>query len=275
MRINALSSKDSSFKSKTIDFITFQIQFSKALLLRNSLYLRILSRKPWVMRRTACLGNDVFELLEFLPKRSINIQKGRIDLLIQSLSQRFGILRLYQAKKFIERSDIRPLIFRQSISRLNLLQPPLVVLIDSYSELTDQEFILPNKAKIYCNFSDVFQTVNKTIESNGLLDLRELDSYYEKFTVSIAEKWGRVPRIFLHFPEFKDPREKFRERSKMIRDSAIRTSSKHKNFHFIELDEIEFWSLHKPTSDQFPYHYNFEIKKLLASKVQAILLKSN
>ena len=190
MRINALSSKDSSFIPKTIDFITFQIQFSKALLLRSSLYLRILSRKPWVMRRTACLGNDVFELLEFLPKRSINIQKGRIDLLTKSLNQRFGILKLYQAKTFIERSDIRPLIFRQSISRLNLLRPPIVVLIDSYSELTDQEFILPNKAKIYCNFSDVFQTVDKTIESNGLLDLRELDSYYEKLTVSIAEKWG-------------------------------------------------------------------------------------
>ena len=190
MRINALSSKDSSFVSKAIDFITFQIQFSKALLLRSSLYLRILSRKPWVMRRTACLGNDVFELLEFLPKRSINIQKGRIDLLTKSLNQRFGILKLYQAKTFIERSDIRPLIFRQSISRLNLLRPPIVVLIDSYSELTDQEFILPNKAKIYCNFSDVFQTVDKTIESNGLLDLRELDSYYEKLTVSIAEKWG-------------------------------------------------------------------------------------
>ena len=142
------------------------------------------------MRRTACLGNDVFELLEFLPKRSINIQKGRIDLLTKSLNQRFGILKLYQAKTFIERSDIRPLIFRQSISRLNLLRPPIVVLIDSYSELTDQEFILPNKAKIYCNFSDVFQTVDKTIESTGLLDLRELDSYYEKLTVSIAEKWG-------------------------------------------------------------------------------------
>ena len=85
---------------------------------------------------------------------------------------------------------------------------------------------------------------------------------------------GGVPIIFLHFPEFKDPREKFRERSKMIRDSAIRTSSKHTNFHFIELDENEFWSLHKPTSDEFPYHYNFEVKNLIAKKVEAILLKS-
>ena len=55
---------------------------------------------------------------------------------------------------------------------------------------------------------------------------------------SIPQKWG-VPVIFLHFPEFKEPREQFRQKSRMIRDPAIRTSPKHANFHFIELDEIE------------------------------------
>jgi len=86
---------------------------------------------------------------------------------------------------------------------------------------------------------------------------------------------GGVPIIFLLFPEYKEPREKFRERSKMIRDSAIRTSYKYINFHFVELDEIEFWLLHKPTVDEFPYHYNFEVIKAIANKVEVILLDTN
>jgi len=274
MRVSAISSRDSTIKSSIIDFLRFQVQFSKVLFLRNNFYLRIFSRKPWVMRRTACLGNDVFEILEHLPKRSLNIQKGRIDLLTKSFHGRLGIMKLYKSRKFIERADIRSLVIRQSISQLKKLNPPQIIIIDSYSELTDQEFLLPNKANIYCNFSDLRPNKDLLVQSNGLLDLGSLDDYYETFLMSVIEKWGGVPLIFLHFPEYKEPREKFRERSKMIRDSALRTSHKYANFHFVELDEIEFWQLHKPNADEFPYHYNHEVKKAFADKVDAILLDS-
>jgi hypothetical protein len=224
------------------------------------------------MRRTACLGNDVFEILEYLPKRSLNIQKGRIDLLTKSFHGRLGIMKLYESRKFIERADIRSLVIRQSISQLKKLNPPQIIIIDSYSELTDQEFLLPNKANIYCNFSDLRPNKELLVQSNGLLDLGSLDDYYETFLTSVTKKWGEVPLIFLHFPEYKEPREKFRERSKMIRDSARRISHKYTNFHFVELDEKEFWQLHKPNADEFPYHYNHEVKKAFANKVDAILL---
>jgi len=225
------------------------------------------------MRRTACLGNDVFAILENIPKRSLNIQKGRIDLLTKTFNGRIRIMKLYESRKFIERADIRSLVIRQSISQLNRLNLPQVILMDSYSELTDQEFLLPNKANVYCNFSDLRPNRDLLVQSNGLLDLSSLYDYYETFLMSVIEKWG-VPLVFLHFPEYKEPREKFRERSKMIRDSALRTSHKYANFHFVELDEIEFWQLHKPNVDEFPYHYNHEVKKAFADKVDTILLDS-
>ena len=190
MRVSAISRRDFTIKSRIRSFLRFQVQFLKVLFLRSNFYLSIYSRKPWVMRRTACLGNDVFDILESLPKRSLNIQKGRIDLLTKSFHERLGIMRLYPSRKLIERSDIRSLVIRQSISQLKKLNPPQLLIIDSYSELTDQEFLLPNKAKFYCNYSDLFPGRDLIVKSNGLLDLGSLDDYYETFLLSVMEKWG-------------------------------------------------------------------------------------
>jgi hypothetical protein len=99
-------------------------------------------------------------------------------------------MRLYPSRKLIERSDIRSLVIRQSISQLKKLNPPQLLIIDSYSELTDQEFLLPNKAKFYCNYSDLFPGRDLIVKSNGLLDLGSLDDYYETFLLSVMEKWG-------------------------------------------------------------------------------------
>lgn len=199
MRVSAISRRDFTIKSRIRSFLRFQVQFLKVLFLRSNFYLSIYSRKPWVMRRTACLGNDVFDILESLPKRSLNIQKGRIDLLTKSFHERLGIMRLYASRKLIERSDIRSLVIRQSISQLKKLNPPQLLIIDSYSELTDQEFLLPNKAKFYCNYSDLFPGRDLIVKSNGLLDLGSLDDYYETFLLSVMEKWGGGAANFFAF----------------------------------------------------------------------------
>jgi hypothetical protein len=138
----------------------------------------------------------VFDILESLPKRSLNIQKGRIDLLTKSFHERLGIMRLYASRKLIERSDIRSLVIRQSISQLKKLNPPQLLIIDSYSELTDQEFLMPNKAKFYCNYSDLFPGRDLLVKSNGLLDLGSLDDYCETFLLSVMEKWGGAANFF-------------------------------------------------------------------------------
>jgi hypothetical protein len=196
MRVSAISRRDFTIKSRISSFLRFQVQFLKVLFLRSNFYLSIYSRKPWVMRRTACLGNDVFDILESLPKRSLNIQKGRIDLLTKSFHERLGIMRLYASRKLIERSDIRSLVIRQSISQLKKLNPPQLLIIDSYSELTDQEFLMPNKAKFYCNYSDLFPGRDLLVKSNGLLDLGSLDDYCETFLLSVMEKWGGAANFF-------------------------------------------------------------------------------
>lgn len=224
---------------------------------------------PWVFCRTACLGNDVFNLLQVRSRR-INVQKGRIDRLISDaqLGARARIPWGYHSA--LERKDVWPLLVEQEAQWLTTRIPPDFVLMDSYSELTDQYFSGSNGPGFCANFGDVNEVAarEKGLTSNGLIDLEFAFTMYGEFFNFLHNIWPGVPVAFLHFPTIHETRPKYRERACQIRE-AIRSLSDIDPL----LASIEYQPTHPsdPSSADFPYHYDRDVYVQLAAKVRDLL----
>ena len=254
-----------------ISFARLEIQFLKIGILRNKRFLRFFLGESWVLRRTACLGNDVYKKLDFNCKSSLNIQKGRIDLFVRQFAKYGDLLKAHQTMRLINRNDIKTLVLNQSMRYLSYPVAPRFILLDSYSELTDQEFVTKDSFKFYSNYSDISPEGLKALTSNGLFELNSLKSHYQELNSLIQKEWGGVTIIFLNFPEYLESRELFVNRARVIKDCAIAMSVEHENFHTVVMEEKEFWQLYKKSEDEFPYHYNDEIKQSFADKIDLIL----
>lgn len=76
----------------------------------------------------------------------------------------------------IKRKDIRYIVLKSLIYWFPNRSPKIIIL-DNYSELTDQEFII-NKTKFYCGYSDI-ENPRKLI-LNGKFDLKEFPNMMNK-----------------------------------------------------------------------------------------------
>ena len=160
---------------------------------------RYLNRNSdWIMGRVACMGSDVLKISQNNTP-IINIQKGRIDYLNRINENR---VRSNRVIPFIERDDIKNLIFQQQIGYGIKMKDPLMLYIDSYSELTDQMFTnKQTKRSFYANYSDVSHSpeFKKRFDANGLLELDNLfDQYYLYFS-SFRKKIQKCPNCILTF----------------------------------------------------------------------------
>lgn len=218
--------------------------------------------QSWVFSRTACLGNDVFELGDYgLPR--LNIQKGRVDLLTATLDKmplRRPSMNIYKA---LRRKDVWPLIEQQFNAKWCLSEAPAFVLLDSYSELTDQAFKeRKTAAQFYCNFSDLQTSALPThgIEALGLLDLTTIEERYRDLFARLQSRWPGVLIFFLHFPTSLETRVLFVERALKIREAVESIASERLDVISIALPE---GFAKRPTGTtpeliDFPYHYDHE-----------------
>ena len=160
---------------------------------------KFVAQDNWVLSRTACLGNDVFQELKCHQSFRLNLQKGRIDHLVRQYQgvppKGAGIF----AHRFFKRKDILSLVWQQRNNSWLSMPPPKLILFDSFSELTDQKFVEVQSGRtFYCHRSDLLDSSfsSQKILSEGVIELANIEEMYADLFQYFRTKWGGF-RLFL------------------------------------------------------------------------------
>ncbi len=228
--------------------------------------------RDWVFGRVACLGQDVFKLLE-CNLYLYNTQKGRVDFLLKVHENNNANAIRLSVLNFIKREDIKKLVKQQKSFNWKGMGMPKLIFMDSYSELTDQIFINKKNKWSFCsNYSDLSmnQDFDLQFEKGGLMPIAEIENYYRKFFNLLLLKFPDTPILFLHFPVKLDQREKFIERHDCIYQSVENLKGEFGNLFSISIDDsIVDWPEIKINGiESFPYHYNMVTYTTFADKIK-------
>ncbi len=208
--------------------------------------------------RYACLGVAVLNQLGRGSKFH-NVQKGRSDYLLQLLADASVKCQPACVRPFLSREYIAPVIDQQVHICPDFA--PEMILVDSFSDLTDQVFRHRAQGwKFCCNYQDLAHgpDFDEIFESLGLLNLGELEANYRRLLGLIEARWPGTPVVYLHFPDALEQRETFLTRAKIIREVVARCAADCHNFYSFSVpasvvkppDEVE------PGLKDFAYHYN-------------------
>ena len=231
----------------------------------------------WVLGRHACLGRDVLDLLN-IKWPIFNIQKGRVDYLVSAIRLKDKRTRTIKMAPFLLSDDVIPFLRQQEYSNSLPKYPPKFVYMDSFSELVDQLYLHKQDGWGGCccysdiNHTDIFKS---SFEERGLLDIDLLESSYRNFFNMIAEKYGEVPIVFLHFPTALEIRPKYLQRANAINAAIQKLSTEFRGLYSISVDEC---IVSRPIEadfelKDFPYHYNNNVYIYFANEVQSIFNK--
>jgi hypothetical protein len=208
--------------------------------------------------RYACLGTAVLEVLGRRYKMH-NIQKGRVDYLLQVMESESGLCRPNAAIRHLARDFIVPTVEQQACLCPDFT--PELVLVDSFSDLTDQLFQHRREHwQFCCNYLDLEHSDEfaDTFDSLGLLDLDGLQNSYESMLRTIEARWPGIPVIYIHFPDVLEEREKFVERAREIRRVVELCAGLNPNLYSFSVpaEIVKRPEVLEPGMENFPYHYN-------------------
>jgi hypothetical protein len=149
---------------------------------------------------------------------------------------------------------------------------PEFVLMDSFSELTDQEFVY-HQGHFFTHFSDLKPESRDQLEMRGLFDLTNLREFYNMFQTSLNDHFGKeIPIFFVNFPDKFENRPIFKERAEVIRRTSFELSECNNNWHNIQVPE-KF--VYKKGLDDYPYHFSMETSSYVASLINSKLLRTS
>jgi len=224
------------------------------------LYYLILTpffQKRIVLGRVACLGKDIFSLRHGKDKSAllINQQKTRVDLLCEWIDGKERP-KSKQIRSHMSRTDIYPLIKEQESLPWLKWKGCDFILMDSFSELTDQKFSHKQEGWSFsCHYSDIKHTQEFDVlfENHGLLPIDDIENAYLKFFDLLDSLYPDKRIIFLHFPTSLDERKIYKERGAEILRVMKKIEEKHSNITNISIDDDKVdWH----EEDKFPYHYS-------------------
>lgn len=242
-------------------------------------------KHPWIFSRTACLGTEILERLgrvEQIPK-VYNFQKARIDYLTEALKESpkrevcLEVTRWWQLRKLVLSGSL-PMV-AMSLSR-NLLtkstprRPPELMVIDDFSELTDQAFS-HHGTSWFSHHSDLteFAKKSESLLSHGLLPVETISSHYLAFFTQVFSKWPNVKVIFFVFPTYRESRSEFIHRSRIIRESLAAICLIFPLVSVVSAEDIDFTGA-LPILDAFPYHFPEEVYDYFVSATGRLFLPS-
>ena len=235
-------------------------KFSSRRFIRH-LFLRIpvIGNKQWIFSRTSCFGNDVLKLLQ--PKKYVfNIQKGRIDFLLQEEFKVPTNGDWIEIEGSLSRGDVFNFIQEQHDKEWKNFSIPRFVFMDSYSDITDFAFAsLSNKTKFAVNYFDVRhdEIFKSKFKSIGLIPLEELHGYYINFFSWIRDKYGNIPIVFLHTPMILEKRREYLERGRRIRELMNLISQQFQPLYIFDLPADSFHASEGQVI-KFDDQYHFE-----------------
>jgi hypothetical protein len=218
---------------------------------------QIFGRRMKILGRAACLGNDLYAL-RYQRKygfRLINQQKVRVDLWIEWLGS--GAKPKPELVKIhMSRPDVYPLIENQATLPWLAEGEFEFLLMDSFSELTDQKFTHRKEGWSFCcHYSDLEHTTTfeNEFETHGLLPISEIEAAYTLFFEWFEKVHPEKEVIFVHFPTTLDDRHLYKKRGAEI----LRIMNKLQTTKsFIQNVSIDDKYIEWNENDRFPYHFS-------------------
>lgn len=228
-------------------------------------------KKFKVLGRTACLGNEVIKQMGW-SENYVNHQKSRVDYLLELSVDKSIAPISTEIINYLKHKYIIGTIEHQRYNFFRYSNPDIIV-VDSYSELTDQLFVdTGSNKKFLVNYSDIDQhLLPKRYECRGLIE-KNLFEIYDSFFAKINLVYPRTPLYYIHFSTILDNRDKFINRGKIIIEIINKLSIKYK---FIKIIKINDDLIHRANSDNeefnnLPYHYSEETYKQYILEFQKI-----
>ena len=198
----------------------------------------------------------------------LNIQKGRVDLLNSKLR---GEVIGPKAKdiQYIKRDDLAESYLSQAANFRTLVKNAQVLIIDSYSELTDQVFVHRDlkSVRFNANYSDVSADAKADYICEGLLDSSKISTLYREFfdlTLSLNPK---LKIIYIFFPVNLDNREKFHLQNTKIKEAIYSLETQFQ----LNLIEVPDALVEKYPEDDFPYHYGSKTYDYVSGQLKLLL----
>ena len=214
---------------------------------------------------------------EISGKNRFHLQKVRVDALLGNLPPHLVRKNKVPLKfhRFLLREDVWGLVDQQNSRLVGKCSPPRFFLLDSYSELTDQKFLVKNSSSFFfANYSDVSPEalMSGQVKSVGLLNLDDLAPHFENLIATICNQWGPIPIILMAYPPDLETRELFLTRSAAIEEVFDWLSSRYLNVSVVRPPSIEIRpDLTEAAENRvFPYHYSGAVKEQLAKNLREI-----
>lgn len=228
----------------------------------------------WVLTRTACLGNDVFSSVRFLASTNrINLQKLRIDQFETVLDGNLPKKLPLSTQRFLARKDVFPLLLQQTRTSWLKSKPPKFLIIDSFSDLTDQEFSRSDGSRFFAAYSDVAidSSARAGFECRGLLDLADYEAKLKSAIDKVRAHYSTsIPVVYIHFPHELETRQQFIKRAKALIEVTRKLERELTNFFVVEADH-SIVRRDPGAADNFPYHYHPDVTKDLTRQVEGFL----
>jgi hypothetical protein len=237
--------------------------------------MRFSANTPILLSRTACFGSDVI-LQTALKTKVYNVQKARLDLLsekqipkvisIKNLFALFGLVR-----RNITNLEIVQLLCRQQMLRFWSFRNVKAIILDTYSDLTDQEFIDNQNCRFFLHHSDVIsdRLQDGNLQAHGLIHPEKFAYSLDLFMKIVEERFGTVPVIFIVFPTLKEKREKFIKQNEAIVEILNRAREKYSNLKIISLGS-EYQLTSEDLKDPYVYHYGRECKGIVSKQLRKL-----
>lgn len=222
------------------------------------------------------MGKDVLSIA-YPEIRRVNFQKLRLDGFIEKLSGGLEPKILWGLKRGMARDDVWPLITEQRKSLpLKTRRPPLAIVFDSFSDLSDQQFRLKkNSAIFFSHYSDlkVEFAASRRVQQMGLLGLEKYEELVLRLLSELGRVWPNVPIVMLHFPARFESRAKFVDRAETIEKIWGKVATEIPGVFSLSVPQ-SLVSLAGDRDDAgrlYPYHYTSPTYEHLASSLQGAL----
>lgn len=255
--------------------------YIKYLLLAISIFMPNMTLREKVVRtikekyskkilcRTACLGNFALANIDWGGYLICNHQKNRVDYCLEIDGDKKKRINISSVLNYTPREHQHLLsVYVQERNNIFKYTNVKAIIMDSFSELTDQMFKSKYNNSLFCtHYANVLHNTefNNEYECLGLLPSETLEKYYSKFFCKLRNKYKNIPIIFINFPAKYDDRQKFKERAINIKNVINRLSRKYK-IKVLTPDYVE-----RNIEDNAVYHFSKESYLKLSKEIMSYL----
>ena len=230
---------------------------------------------PKIVARVSCFGSRIIS--KFHPLYFYNNQKYRISDVLKDT--RHSIFRTNKRIGYFTDTTLEKIVDSQKY--LHLTNPrlkPNLIILESYSDLTDLMFTTQNGERFLCHISDfkpslwpqisTNESTNPLFVNHGLCDLFSYEEDLQQFVTLVKAINDQVNIFYINTPIKFEKRKAIRERADIIQSAAQVIADKSTNFYNLIIPDS---TVKKFYDGCLPYHFADETVDFCFDKISSIL----